>query len=689
MTEKEIIRNRETPAWRAYTRYRDKYLAKTNAVTVMKQCRRFYQGNQYDEDELDPSIPKPVLNICFQYVEMVKAKITEAQYSVQFTSQDDTRNLKLLDQFYDYQKAEMNDVDTNASLVERALIDGVGCAFTIYDADTRGVKGKYRGYLRRKIVDFEDVFFANPYCEDPQDQKYLGFVQRISVKEARDLCEGKNEKKFIVPDNWDLHEDYDEDDADFDTCTLVTRYFRDESGEVCFEQCTKYARLFRKPHHLHPGLDSFDDTANEEGTDYENMDEEHTPIQLGAMPIGESEYEARLKVFWRYPFAWYRPYPVRNQVLGNSVLTQLMTNQKMVNFVFMLAMLDFQNHGMAKWLVQDGALADGETINNDPGQIIRVKNKLGTSVANAVQRIEPSSSSAEQLQLPNVIITIAKQIYGFDNLTGDNNLNDTSGYALQQVQKQQDLPLEIPQQRYWDYVKQTAKTDLLFFRDYVDEAMFFTQRSAGEVQQANAYRDLAQNVYDANNVTAPGADPSTGMLPDTQERIGHKITSQDFMKDFEICVEVVQGIAQNRISESQHVNQIYQYLMSGNVDAGLMKALITADPAISRKTREDITASLDSYENSQIFALNAQIDQYKQVITDLQQKIQTINQQVNYQNLRLDAYKKATEENANQNKAVMDAYTQKMKATVENQGEVKSNNARGIANTSFDDDPTE
>lgn len=626
------------------------------------------------------------MNICNEYVEKVKAKLTDTPYAVEFTSDNENAELHLLDQFYEYQTSKINDIDFNASIVESALIDGVACAFTMYDKDSYGLRGKYRGFLRRKKVNFEDVFFANPYCEEPQDQKYIGFVQRVSVQEARNLCEDQSKIELIVPDDFKFggEEKYNKENIDFDTCTLVTRYFRDKDGEVMFEQSTQFCDLFKKPHYIRPDKDDFDDKDNNEHTDYENMLEERITIQEKAETENDSSYRKKLKIFHRYPFSWYRPYPVRNSVLGRSMLTQIISNQKQVNFMMMMTMLGFQYHGMGKWIVQEGALADGETITNDPSQVIHVKAKYNQAVGSVLQRIEPSTTSGELLNQPNAIMTMARQIYGYDNLTADNNLNDTSGYALQQVQKQQNLVLEIPQQRYWLYIRQNAETDLLFFRDYVDEAKFFRRRNQGEVSSENAYRDMSQSIYDAYGQVPEGAD-ANGQLPMAKEMISKSIKNEDFMSDFEIAVTVTQGVGQSQISESQHYSQVFQWMASGNMDAALLKALVDADPAFSRKTRDTLKGELEAYETSQISNLKAQIDQYKQVIEQLQNQYKQLGQQVSYQESQLKAYKQASEENARNNKEYVNSVLSAQKTHQVSEGEAKSNASRGIEGSQYGD----
>lgn len=676
----------ETRSWNAWQKYSLGFLSQANVGNVMRQRRRFYKGDQYDPG-MDENIPKPVLNICFEYVEKVRAKLSETPYAVEFTSLDETRSLNKVDKFYEYQSKKMNDSLTNSDVIKSALIDGVSCVFTMYDADTYGIRGKYRGYLKRKVVDFEDCFFANPYCSDPQDQEYLGFVQKVSVEQARSLCEVESRKSLIVPDSWNVDEDYNPTQVAFDTVTLVTRYFRDRDGEVCFELSTQYCDLFRKPHHIRPGLDDFDNGSLSDDTeDYEGIAPEKASVQTKAEEIGEDEYSDRLKVFWRYPFAWFRPYPLHGNILGDTVINQLMSIQKMVNFTNMMSMMNFQNHSFAKWVVMDDALADGEVINNDPGQVLHIKNAPGRSIGNVIQRLEPSNVSAEQLNQAYQQIQSARQVYGFDNLTAANAGGDSSGYALQQIQGQLNLVLKEPEKAFWTYIRDTAETDILFFRDYVDEAYFFTKRSAGEVSRQDSMRDMAQSVYDANGMTPPGAD-GNGQLPRTSDRASETVTQEDFMKDFDVCVEVTQGVSTSQISESQHYSQVFQWIATGNIDGALAKAWVNCDPAFSRKTRENLIASLDAYENSQLKMKDAEIDQYKQYIRQLQEKFTQLSQQVDYQNTQLKSFKDAAVENARQNEAVTKATLNQMKqmdTAGKTQGEVKSDNARGIEGQTFD-----
>lgn len=691
-----------TNAWKRYEEYK-KYLQSTNILNVLDENRRFYHGDQYDKS-LPKSLPKPVMNICLEYVEKVTAKLLQTPWAVEFNCEDDRENLHDLDMFYDYQMLQISDRLFCADIIKTGFIDGIGMSITAYDKDTYGGRGLYRGFLTRKLIPFEDWFFANPYCEDVQSQQYVGYAQRVPIRVLQDMCRNSEEKELIVPDDWDFHStDYKKEDIGFKTCTLLTRYFRDRDGEVVFELATKYAHLYTKLPYLHAGKNSKafeNETLDPEKTitntciDYEDMYSEKNVIQEKPEQETQGGYEKKLNKFHRYPISVFRPYPIRNSVFGYSILSQLITTQKQVNFVNMMSMTDMQNHGFAKFGIFEDSLVPGQTINNDPAQVLIFKRAPGRSIQSEIVRIEPSSMPNEQVGLGAMFISQARSIYSFDNLKSDDgNLNDTSGYALQQIQKQQNLALEIPQQRFWEYIKDNAKTDLLFFRFYVDEAKYYIRRTDGEIENNENYRVMAQNIYNATGATPPGADEN-GQLAPTTERVAKEIKNDMFQKDYEIAIEVTQGIAGSQIAESQHFAQVMQILGSSNMDASLMKAWIEGDPAFSRKVKSNLKASIDAVENSQLAQKQAEIDQLKQYIQQMSVQMQQFAQQIEYQKAQVKAIKDAASENAKMNQQFVSAAEQNYKtklASVDtttgstvSEGQIKSQNAKGEQGGSFD-----
>jgi hypothetical protein len=188
---------------------------------------------------------------------------------------------------------------------------------------------------------------------------------------------------------------------------------------------------------------------------------------------------------------------------------------------------------------------------------------------------------------------------------------------------------------------------------------------------------MSQNMAMATNQQMVGADEN-GQLPPVRNRTPKKIDSDIFLNNYDVCVEVVQGITQSQISESQHYQQVFQYAASGNIDATLMKAWVQADPAFSRKTRENLKSAMNYVENSQLAQKQAEIDSLKQVIERQNATLKYYGQQVQMAQEEVKALKQATKDNARMNEQIA------MNAVQKSEGEVKSANARGINGESFD-----
>jgi Tfp pilus assembly protein FimV len=204
---------------------------------------------------------------------------------------------------------------------------------------------------------------------------------------------------------------------------------------------------------------------------------------------------------------------------------------------------------------------------------------------------------------------------------------------------------------------------------------------------------MAQSIYDAQGQKPPGSDEN-GQLAPTTERVSREISGDMFMKDYEVAVEVTQGIAGSQIAESQHFAQVMQILGSSNMDASLMKAWIEGDPSFSRKVKSNLKASIDAVENSQLAQKQAEIDQLKQYIQQMSVQMQQFAQQIDYQKAQVKAIKDAASENAKMNQQFVSAAEQNYKTKLTSvdtttgstvsEGQVKSQNAKGEQGGSFD-----
>ena len=382
-----------------------------------------------------------------------------------------------------------------------------------------------------------------------------------------------------------------------------------------------------------------------------------------------------MDIFSRYPVATFVPYAINGTIAGETKASQLVQDQKVVNYLWQLAVKAAIREADPKWRAKAEAL-NGQEIDDTGGQVLLDYTRYSTGWG--VDIMQTSVNAKNILDTLSLFVALVKQTFGFDNLTADNLGSDTSGYAIQQVLKQQNLTLEQPQAKLWEYIRENALTDLMYFRFYLDKgADYFEFRGDGQVIEQEAFRDMSQNMAMATNQQMVGADEN-GQLPPVRNRTPKKIDSDIFLNNYDVCVEVVQGITQSQISESQHYQQVFQYAASGNIDATLMKAWVQADPAFSRKTRENLKSAMNYVENSQLAQKQAEIDSLKQVIERQNATLKYYGQQVQMAQEEVKALKQATKDNARMNEQIA------MNAVQKSEGEVKSANARGINGESFD-----
>ena len=653
----------------------------------------FVAGKQYQNTD-NNGLPKPTFNICREYVEKVSAKLLEIKPAVSFIAEVDTENLQSLDNFYEYQMKEIDDEEITSQVCKQGIIDGVSVAITSFDSDTQGIASLFKGFLKRKVIPFENTFWENPYCEDEQDQQYWGYVFPMEVRAVKKMVEGKSKKEIdelVIPEDYFIcssaYTNKSTDDIDNEIVNVYVRFFRID-GEVFFEMSTRWCDVYEYPHALNPKMnekiaklkkkDLLKKLKNEEIdddkeiVDYDFDDGKYT-LFTKAVRFNKKEYDKQKSKFYRYPVAVYKPYPIVGSIVGESGVALIIANQKIVNYIFLLITLIIQSHAMPKILAKPEALK-GQEYDNSPNQILTDYTPLASNVQWCITRLSSGDAvNSNLIEIGSNIIKLTRNINGFDDLIS-NLTNDTSGYAYQQVVRQANLTLEQPQKRLWKYIKSNARNDILYFKHFVPKAKYYTKMSDSEFELNENYRAMAQNMM--NNGVIPQEE-----LPKTQTIRVKEVDEKMFDADFNVCIEVEQGVASSQISESQHYQQVFQYIASGNLDADKIKMLIQNDPAFSAKTRQRIMYSLEALETSQLQLKNQEINELKQMVDTLITNLKTSSQNLEYLKMRDQAKDKALQENIKQNKAFFESFANQVNTKTES--EVKAMNAKGVSGGSF------
>ena len=688
----------ETIAYEQFRQYYEHFLLPGGIIEALRERRRFFRGDQYAKGYA-PNAPKPTLNLVQEGVTKIAAKITGTKRHITFIADKDDEALSDLDSFYEHQTLKMKRDLTIADVTMIALIDGTGVVFTSFDSDTIGTEGLYKGFLKDAIVPFEQTFWSNPWCDDPQDMRYCGYYIDMEVGAAKELIDEKDEKKRANLEKYIAKENFFQGEApyefdritDSDLTRVYVRFFR-EGGETYFELSTQYVTLTSHPHALNPKvterkLEAVKSEVEKAGnavtkiTDYPT-DEAKYVLYTEAMRETHSDHIKEKRKFSRYPVAVCIPYPEMPHkcILGRSLSAAIIPNQKLYNYCYLLVTLIMQYHAMPKWIAKPNALGN-QTIDNSPNQVIIDYSSIQEVGGNGFGLTRMSSGEAINSNLIEIGDTIAANtrfILGFANLEASGTSID-SGYEYAQRMKQVNLPLEIPQLHVWNFCGDLARTDLMYFTHYVDNAKFYTVRSDAELALNEDYRRMSQDMINAGKSSLPKGTT----LPRSRKFEIRSIDKGFFDDEFDIVVEVEQGIAGSELTESQHYNQIWQYVAQGNLTADKIRMLINGDPAISRKTRARVGAALEELETSQLAIKDQQIQALQEAISELQNYMKFSQQVIQHQ----QAKQKATEQAAMEQNRVAANLIKGMEKTPTPQpmseSEVKSNNAKGISGGSF------
>lgn len=663
----------ETLAFKRWEDYKTRVLIGGNVLASLEEARNFVRGKQY---AVKTNTPQPVINICKEAVDSKTAKITETKTRIRFITESNLADNNIMEEYYDFVQQAIDDREFNDRVVKKALIDGTALSITTYDKDTLNVKGKNKGGIKRSIIPLESWFFEEIWKEDIQDQKYLGYARKVSIKTARDMCESQDKETLdkicsdemidalgrIVESN---------ETTDTDRVTIITMFERDKDGEVFYTVSTRFVDLI-KPRYLSTTKAANDSLMelNETNDDFKNSSEDKNTL------FEPPEKRKKVPTWSRYPVNVYSPEPIDNSFLGESSVTPLIQNQKVINYTYLLTTQIIQNNASPKFLVKEGALK-GQKITNTPGQVLTDYSPYGYTGWGISQLSGGMGSvSNEIINFSANLVSMTRRVNGFDNLTADQMSSDVSGYAYQQYTRQMNLPLMIPQRRYWQYLKETARTDLLYFRYYIQEADFFIMKSNSEIELQETYRGMSQDLINTDENYAIGGATKEQQLPEVKPYTYKTITMENMLENWDIHVQIEEGIETSQASQGQRYEAVMQYAVNS---PDMAQVYVENHPALDRSTKENFKKSFEAYKNDKIHQLEAQISEYQNVIQQQNDQLKQNQEQIAIINNRLQAQQKAFTE---QNKTNVEAMNVMM--NTKEQGEVKSNNARGIQGTSFD-----
>ena len=681
------------------------YKLATNLDAYVREAQNFYNGKHYDDANEDNMI-RVTMNFCSFSTNLKSAKIVGTQRYITFTADDENYDCSKLQRFDEYNLKKLDEQTGDFQSCLDGFNNGTAIAGYRWDRDDTTYKGIYKGGLVLEQFDILQFAVANPYLMDIQNQKWVMYWLDEDVLAVRDMAERHDKKelerirKAIVPDA------QGKDSVNHGLVTVYTRYFRIK-GEVAFMCSTKDVDLFEYPRFLNPNVDrkivsyakkmveERREGSIEEETSFDRVKDYSIDYEDMVMNVFDAEvetdesYKESKEKFYLYPFARFVPYEIKGSFYGRSDVKDMIPIQKGVNFALSMVLKCVENNAYNKIFAKDGALA-GQVITNEPGQVVtdysRLTNGWGIKFA-------------ESQPMPNGVIEFAKQIfdmtrvvYGFnDVMDGSVSNQDISGYAVQQMIKQANSSIEQQQQLFWKFCKDKAAIRLMFYKFYVDEAKYTYELPDYEVESREEARNAM--LQRQQQLQAQGRQLEVGDIdlskPTRKTQIRRFSGKEIFGTSFDISIDVMQGLADSKLAESQMWDTL---IMNGNIqnlEPEMLELYLEANPTISARSKATLKAIVERQKQSENHQLKDKLQQALQYMQQLLQYTKELEAQNGYKtNYIENLTKEFTEKIGVANKVITaqnSALAQQRAQKPE--GEVKSNNARGVGGTSIGTPP--
>lgn len=687
------------------------YDSSHNLTKCIEECQKFYNGDQWPEHGND-GFPRPVLNVISYAMNLKASKIVGTPLYFAITSDSDEADCTKLRQFDEYMQSKLGLKTFNFQSNLNGLVNGTEIQYYRWDKDNETVMGIYKGGLAIEHIDPRCFAVANPSIESIQKQKWVMFWCDCEVGAVKEIIDSepfskataeakkKNIEREYTSSNDSLNQDREK--INHGLVTVFTRFFR-INGEVYFDCSTDKVDLYAYPHALSTTVnEAFAkkakeayDKAMEQGEVDENgnlirdLDIDFEDVAIGDSPSelnSEESHKRAKEKFSLYPFVIFRPYQINGSFFGRSDVKDMIIPQQTLNFNTAIVMQSGQNSAYNKYLVKPDTLK-GQKITNEPGQVLT---DFSTFVNDwGIKAMGSQPLPNDLIQFNNLYLEQMSKYGGFNDVMGGNVTNkDISGYAVQQMIKQANTPIEQQQQIFWQSQVDGFYIRLLFYKFYVDKAQYTFDLTDGEMQeQENARRKLlvgaSQGLPDM--VTGkPFTDEQKQLLMrPTRKTQVRKLTGDDLWGlNFDIRVDAEQGLADSKLTEEQFWDNL---ILNGGItklEPDMLDLYIQGSPSVPPQAKAEMRRLITNLKQSEASQLKGQIQQCEQVIQQITEYAKSLEAKIGVNSEYLN---NLTSEFTNKinaaNKYIKlqgQALAQAQAKLGMSEGEAKSNNALGI-----------
>lgn len=686
----------------------DQYKNEENLIKYINQAQDFYNGKQYPDANVNNMI-RVTMNLISMAVKIKASKICGTPIYLTFTADDPDVDCTALRQFdeYNYNKLKMQAHNYQSAI--NGFVNGTEIVYLVWDKDDTTYKGIYKGGLNVEHIDPRNFAVANPYLNDIQRQKWVMIWEDYDIDAVLDLLEAKNEKekeakkRLLMGDDYDTYKD--KEVINHKLVKMFTRFFR-VKGEVYFMCSTEKVDLFVYPHPLskkvrskaaremvreyikakkNPDQSQQTDKVLDYKLDYEDL----IMNTSDRVKFTDSKFSDEKEKFNLYPFAAWTPSARNRSFYGHSDVEDLIPTQRALNFILSMVAKCAENNAYNKIFAKEGALGD-QTITNEPSQVLTDYSAFTNGWGIKMAESQPIPNGL--LDFADRLLAMTRVVYGFnDVMDGSISNQDISGYAIQQMIKQANTSIEQQQQLFWRFQEDMAAIRLLYYKHYVDSAKYTTELSDAEYEGEEQAREILKRGVDNGKklMSLEGQDIDEQEIKERLSKPTNKVKVHEFKnkdiwgKNFDICIDALQGLADSKLVEQQTWDNLILNNGIQNISPTLLSLYLQAAPNISPRTKaalKNVVKNLEMSENQQ---LKNELQELAQQTQQIMVYAKNLEAQTGYQseflkNLQAEFATKINAMNKMNTALMKDLEKAKGAAS---EGEVKSNNSRGISGT--------
>lgn len=488
--------------WKLYENGRG-YLSSMGLSTKLPLYNRFYEGNQWPAPtRATRSLPRPVVNFIKMIVRSKKSFILASKARIHYEAELSEVDLTALNDFADYMVKEIGQEELDREAVQEACVEGTYIYHYYWDSEAVGRDGRVAGGMRAELLDPLAVVFENPTQREEQKQKWIILVTRETVDSVKAKADKGVDLNAIVPDEADA-DDYGTVEQDGSKlCTVLTRYFR-RNGEVYVEQATKGV-CFKAPAPIAPDVEAarselFSDTpAAEDAEEDGDVDPPNNDLPDSAGKAAEKSREkeplkGERSRAYLYPIVVGQYEPRKKSIYGIGEVEGLIPNQKYVNTLLGMALLNVMAVAWDKYVVHPNALRH-QIINNEPGQTLT---DYSNTNGQGIKRMGGAALSSLPVSLVEAIMTMTRTVTGSaEVMNGETIGTGFSGAAIALLQEAAKHPINDLREAFWAVKKKQGLVMAQFFRLFYQGAEYVREEKQ-EQEDGSVAKVKVRATFDA------------------------------------------------------------------------------------------------------------------------------------------------------------------------------------------------